>query len=346
MRRLARPFVAVVVVLVGTGALAACGSSSKSAGGSSSTITLYSGQHEQTTDKLVAAFEAESGIKVKTRFGDEAEMANQIATEGSHSPADVFLTENSPALELLQEKNLLAPITTSTLSDVPAKYNSPQGDWVGVSARANVMVYNTNKLTASQLPKSIMDLASPAWKGKLGIAPSETDFQPIITSIMQAKGKDAALAWLKGVKANAGSHSYPDNETLVNVVNKGQVSIAVMNHYYWYRERDEVGASNTHSAIAFFAPKDPGYVVDVSGAAVLKSSGNQAAAQKLVAFFVSHNGEEVIAHSESYEYPLGSGVVTAKPLKPFDQLQPADVTIEQLGDGSGAIALLQQVQLL
>ena len=102
-----------------------------------------------------------------------------------------------------------------------------------------------------------------------------------------------------------------------------------------------------HSAIAFFAPKDAGYVLDVSGAAVLKSSKHQAAAQKLVAFLVGHNGEEVLAHSESYEYPLGSGVVTAKPLKPFDAAPARSrSSLSDLGDGSGAIALLQQVQLL
>ena len=175
----------------------------------------------------------------------------------------------------LQEKHLLAPIPATTLAHVPAKYNSTEGDWVGVSARVDVMVYNTNKLEASQLPKSIMDLASPEWKGKIGLAPSETDFQPIVTAVIKTYGKARALTWLQGLKANAGSHLYPDNETMVDMVNRGQVSIGVMNHYYWYRERDEVGASHTTSAIAFFAPHDPGYVIDVSGAAVLKSSKHQ-----------------------------------------------------------------------
>jgi iron(III) transport system substrate-binding protein len=349
VKRTNRLFTGIVTVLVAGSALAACGSSSGSASGDKSatpTITLYSGQHEQTTAKLVKTFEAESGIHVKVRSDDEAVLANQIETEGSHSPADVFYTENTPPLEFLQEHNLLAPLTASTLAAVDSKYNSTQGEWVGVSARVNVMVYNTDKLQASQLPKSVMDLASPQWKGKLGIAPGETDFQPIVTSIMKEKGKSAALAWLEAIKSNAGSHSYPDNESLTDMVNRGQVQIGLINHYYWYRQRDEVGAKSTHSAIAFFAPHDVGYVLDVSGAAVLKSSKNQAAAQKLVAFLVSHNGEEVLAHSESYEYPLGSGVVTAKPLKPFGQLQPIALSLSDLGDGSASIALLQQVQLL
>jgi iron(III) transport system substrate-binding protein len=344
-----RPLIGLAATLLAGSLLAACGSSSKGTTGTgtgSATITLYSGQHEQTTAKLVAAFTAESGIKVKVRNDDEAVLASQIQTEGSRSPADVFFTENTPPLEFLQEHDLLAKLTPSTLAAVDAKYNSTAGDWVGVSARVNVMVYNTDKLRPSELPKSLMDLASPAWKGKIGISPGETDFQPIVTSIIKEKGEKAAKDWLEGLKSNAGSHSYPDNESLTNMVNRGQVQIALINHYYWYRERDEVGAKNLHSAIAFFAPKDVGYVLDVSGAAVLKSSKHAEAAQKLVAFLVSAKGEQLLARSESYEYPLGSGVVTAKSLAPFAQLQPIALSLSDLGDGSQAIDLLRQVQLL
>jgi iron(III) transport system substrate-binding protein len=346
VRSFVRPGV-VVVTLAALG-LAACGSGSSSsgAGGPSVTITLYSGQHEQTTAELVAAFEQASGIKVKVRSDDEAVLANQIAQEGSHSPADVVYTENTPPLEFLQEKHLLSPVPAKTLGTVDSKYSSTAGDWIGVSARVSTIDYNTDALTPAQLPKSVMDLAKPEWKGKLGIAPGETDFQPLVTSIEKAKGRDAAQRWLEAIKANAGSHSYPDNETLSAMVDRGQVELGVINHYYWYRERDEVGVAKVHSAIAFFDPRDPGYILDVSGAAVLASSNHQPEAQKLVAFLVSHSGEEILARSESYEYPLGSGVQTAKQLPPFDQLQPVDLSLSELGDGHDALTLLQDAQLL
>jgi iron(III) transport system substrate-binding protein len=338
----AGPAIALAIALTLTAA--ACGGGGSSSG--EPTLTLYSGQHEQTTAQLVSAFEAATGIKVKIRTDDEAVLANQVAQEGSNSPADVFYSENTPPLEFLQEKHLLSPLAPATLAAVSSEYSSTAGDWVGVSARVDVMVYNTGKVQAADLPHSVMDLASPAWKGKLGIAPSETDFQPIIESVIRTYGTSRAQQWLQGVKSNAGGHIYPDNESLVNVINRGQVELGLMNHYYWYRERDEVGASHMHSAIAFFAPRDAGYVIDVSGAAVLKSSNHQAEAQRLVAFLVSHAGEEVIAHSESYEYPLGSKVETAKPLPAFAKLQPTAVNLAQLGDGSQALQLLQQVQLL
>jgi iron(III) transport system substrate-binding protein len=316
------------------------------AAAASTTITLYNGQHEQTTDALVSAFERQTGITVKVRSDDENVLANQIAEEGSNTPADVLFTENSAPLEFLQEKGLLGPVARTTLAAVPSQYNSPKGDWVGVSARVSVLVYNPRVVPASQLPTSILALASSKWKGKLGIAPAETDFEPLVTSIARSKGRAAALRWLGGIKANAASHTYPDNETLTAMVNQGQVGIGVINHYYWYRSVDENGKSNTHSAIAYFAPRDPGYVLDVSGAGVLRSTQHRGAAQKLLAFLVSAAGEQILAHSTSYEYPLGSGVVTAAPLRPFATLQPAPLTIQQIGDGQAAVALLREVQLL
>jgi len=322
----------------------AADASARSAGPPS--ITLYSGQHPQTVTSLVSAFEAKTGIQVRVRSDDEDVLAAQIAQEGSHSPADVFYTENSPPLEDLQSRGMLSTVDASTLARTPAKDNSPQHDWVGVSARVSVMVYNTKDLKASQLPGSVLDLAKPQWKGKIGLAPSETDFQPIVTAVALRYGKAKAVAWLDGMKANATGHDYPDNETLVTEVNNGQVELGVINHYYWYRMRDEIGASNVHSAEKLFAPHDAGYVIDVSGAGILESSKHQAADQEFLAFLVSKQGQEILAHSESYEYPLGSGVVTAKPLYSFSKLEPDPVTIAQLGTGAEAIGLLRDAGLL
>ncbi len=321
--------------------LSACGSS---AGHGGTAITLYNGQHEQTTAALVAAFEKQTGITVNVRTGDEAELGDQIMQEGSSSPADVFYTENTPVLEALRERGLLAAVAPSTLAAVPSRYDSAHGDWVGVSARVSVLVYNTAQIKASQLPSSILELAEPKWKGKLGFAPSETDFQPLITSIVKSDGKAAAERWLKGLQAN--SKTYPDNETVVAQVNNGESAVGLINHYYWFRLRAEIGAGAMHSALHYYAAGDPGDLVDVSGAAVLKSSSHQAAAQRFLAFLVSHAGQETIAHSHSYEYPLRPGVAPASGLRPFAELDPAAVTPAELGDGSEALGLEQKLGLL
>jgi iron(III) transport system substrate-binding protein len=308
------------------------------------TITLYSGQHEQTVSELVADFTKRTGIKVKVRSADEATLANQIIQEGSKSPADVFFAENPPALQVLSEKGLLAPVAPATLAAVPRARSAPSGDWVAISARAAVLDYNTDKLTKADLPKSLMDLASPTWKGRFAIAPGETDFQPLITSIAKVRGNAAALAWLKAVKKNA--KVLEDNELIAAAVNKGTVEAGLVDHYYWYRERDEVGTDNTHSALHYFAPHDPGMLVDVSAAAVLKSSKNATDAQRFLAYLVSKPAQTIIATSESYEYPLRPGVVNHKVIRPLGSIVPARVTATQLGDGKAALEMLQQVGLL
>src|ERR1700735_851169 len=308
------------------GGLAACGGAASGAGGSAGSITLYSGQHEQTTQSLVTAFEQQTGIHVNVRYNDEDSFADEIIAEKPHPVADVFYTENSPALEYLQDQGLLARVDSSTLAKTPSKYNSPQGDWVGISARVSVLIYNPSLISESQLPTSVLQLANPKYKGKLAFAAGETDFQPVVTSVARTYGDAKAASWLDGIKANAGSHIYPDNETIADEVNRGAVAFGVVNQYYWYRMQAELGASNVHSKIAYFAPQDPGYVVDVSGAAILKSSKNMADAQKFLAFTVSKPGQEIIAHSISFEYPLDDGVQTTAPETPFAALQPNSIS--------------------
>jgi iron(III) transport system substrate-binding protein len=324
--------------------LAACGSPS---GAGKITITLYNGQHVQTTDSLVAAFEkANPNISVAVRNDDEDTFDAQIVQEGSRSPADVIYTENSPALEYLQQRGLLAKVNAATLAKTPSKYNSPRGEWVGISARVSVLIYNPSLIKKQDLPTTILGLANSKYKGELAFAAGETDFQPIVTSVLKADGTPVALKWLDGIKANASGHIYPDDETIADEVNRGAVAFGVVNQYYWYRMRAEIGAANMRSLITYFAPHDPGYVIDVSGAGVLASSKHRAAAQRFLSFLVSEKGQEIIAHSISFEYPIASGVTTAQPETPFQDLEPYPVDIAQLGTGARAIALLREVQLL
>jgi iron(III) transport system substrate-binding protein len=338
-----RTFAVVTSAALTCALLAACGGSS---GASDDSITLFNGQHEQTTNELVAAFEKQTGIQVNVRSDDEDVLANQIALQGQNSPADVFFTENSPPLEFLAEKHLLSTVPSSTFGSIPSRYSSSRRDWIAVSGRVSVLVYNPSLIPASQLPRSVLQLADPKYKGKLALAPGETDFQPIVTSVLHAYGEARTLAWLTAIKANAAGHLLPDNETLVSDVNRGLVGFGLINQYYWYRLHSEVGAGADHSQIAYFAPHDPGYVIDVSGAAVLKSSKHQADAQRFLAFLVSRKGQEIIAHSSSYEYPLLAGVKAYSAETPFSRLEPNAISIDELGDGATAIKLLQRVGLL
>ncbi|MGH7043184.1 MAG: iron ABC transporter substrate-binding protein [Acetobacteraceae bacterium] len=309
------------------------------------TLTLYSAQHQQMVDMVIAAFTKATGIKVRVHQGEAPEIASQLIAEGSSSPADVVFVENSPELVLLDEKGLLAKVDAATLAQVPAKYSAPDGDWVGVLARENVLAYNPAKIAASALPASLLDLAKPAWKGKVAIAPTDADFLPLLSAIAKLKGRAAALAWLKGLKANA--QIFQDDEGVVAAVDRGSVATGIINNYYWARLRTEEGPARLHAKIHHFGHHDVGALVNISGAGVLRSSRHKAAAQRFLAFLVSKPLQEMLARSDvDYEYPLAEGVAANPLLKPFGQLHPPPIGVARLGDDREAGRLLREAGLI
>jgi iron(III) transport system substrate-binding protein len=308
-------------------------------------LTLYSAQHEQTVATLVAGFEKATGIRVQVHSGDGPEVANQIIQEGAASPADIFFTENSPEIAVLDEKGLLAPVEPLTLAEVPAKDSAPDGHWVGVLARENVLAYNTGMISASQLPTSLLDLTGPAWKGKVAIAPSDNDFLPLVNAVLVTKGHDAALAWLRGLKANA--QIFDDDEGVVAAVNRGAVATGVINNYYWARLQSELGSGHMHSAIYHFSHGDIGGLINVSGAGVLKTAKDPKDAQRFLAYLVAADTQKLLAdNTVVFEYPLHPGVAPNPVLKPFDELQPPAITVAQLGDDAQVVDLLNEAGLL
>jgi iron(III) transport system substrate-binding protein len=308
-------------------------------------ITLYSAQHEQMIDQMTQMFTRETGITVRVRSGEAPEIANEIAQEGARSPADVYFTENSPELILLDEKGLLAPVDPSTLEAVPSKYNAADGHWVGVFARVSVLAYNPALINEDQLPRSLMNLAQPQWRGKVAIAPSDADFLPLVGAVAALHGKAAALEWLKGLRRNA--NIFDDDEGVVAAVDRGSVMTGVINSYYWARLWTEQGSAKTKSRIYYFPQGDVGGLINVSGATVLKSSKHQAAGQRFLAFLVSKKVQATIAQGDiDFEYPLVPGLTANPLLKPFNELQPPPISISQLGDDQLAAGLLRQAGLL
>jgi len=228
---------------------------------------------------------------------------------------------------------------------VPAKYSAADGDWLGVLARENVLDFNASMISETALPASLMDLARPEWAGKVGIAPSDADFLPLVSAVIRTQGKPAALAWLNGLKANA--KIYEDDESVVAAVARGDVAVGVVNNYYWARLEADLGPRKIDSALYHFKHGDIGGLINISGAAVLKSSKNQAAAQKFLAFLVSHQAQVALGESEiDFEYPLAPGVAPNKRLAPFSALQPPAISVSKLGDDQDAGALLQQAGLI
>lgn len=306
-------------------------------------IVVYNAQHESLTKAWVEGFTKETGIKVTVRNGDDTEMGNQIVQEGAASPADVFLTENSPAMVLVDNAGLFAPVAPTTLEQVEAAYRPAHGKWVGIAARSTVFVYNPAKLPEADLPKSLMDLAGPAWKGRWGASPAGADFQAIVAAVLELKGEATTLEWLKGMKNNV--TAYRGNSAVLKAVNAGQIDSGVIYHYYSFGDQAKTGENSNNTALHYFKHKDPGAFVSVSGGGVLASSKHKEQAQALLKWITGKDGQDILKTGKSFEYAVGKNAPSNPKLVPLSQLDAPVVDASKL-DSKKAVDLMTQAGLL
>ncbi|MEO3741259.1 iron(III) transport system substrate-binding protein [Kosakonia oryzendophytica] len=281
-------------------------------------IVVYNAQHENLTKTWVDEFTKETGIKVTLRNGGDTELGNQLVQEGSVSPADVFLTENSPAMTLVDNAKLFAPLDADTLKQVPARFRPAHGRWIGIAARSTVFVYNPSKISHAQLPVSLMDLAKPEWKGRWAASPSGADFQAIVSAMLSLKGEKATLDWLKAMKTNF--TPYKGNSTVMKAVNAGQIDGGVIYHYYYFVDQSKTGENSKNTQLHYFKHQDPGAFVSISGGGVLASSKHPKQAQAFIKWITGKTGQDMLRTNTAFEYAVGEHAASNEKLVPLDQL--------------------------
>lgn len=304
-------------------------------------ITVYNGQHKEATQALADAFTQATGIKVKINSGKSDQLAGQIKEEGSRSPADVFYSEQIPPLVTLSAANLLETLPAKTINDTRRKGVpvAAKKDWVALSGRSRVVVYDTRKLSEKDLEKSVLNYATPKWKDRIGYVPTSGAFLEQVVAIVKLKGEAAALKWLKGLKEYG--KPYAKNSVALQAVENGEIDAALINNYYWHAFAREKGVQNVHTRLNFVRHRDPGALVTYSGAAVLKSSQNKDEAKKFVAFLASKEGQRALTAVRA-EYPLNPHVVSTFNLEPIAKLEAPQVSATTVSEKEHATRLLEQ----
>ena len=311
-----------------TGAVAFAGLATAPAFAQDGGIVVYNAQHESLAKEWAEGFTKETGIPVTLRNGGDSEFSNQIVAEGASSPADVFLTENSPAMVLVENAGLFAPLDADTLAEVPENFRPASGKWIGIAARSTVFAYNKTKLSADQLPKSLLDLADPSWKGRWAASPSGADFQAIVSALLELKGEEATVNWLKAMKENF--TAYKGNGTVMKAVNAGEIDGGVIYHYYWFGDQAKTGENSNNVELHYFKNEDPGAFVSISGGGVLASSKHPKEAQAFIKWIAGKGGQDILKNGTSYEYAVGVDAASNPKLVPLADLQAPKVEPSKL----------------
>lgn len=314
-----------------------------SSGGGSGSLTIYAGRSSTLVDPVLKQFAKESGINVRVRYGDSTELASTILEEGKNSPADIFYGQDAGSLGALSSANRLTPISSDILSLVPDAYCSPQGLWVGISGRARVVAYNTDKFSPADLPTSVLSYSDPRWRGRVGFVPPSDGFPDFVTALRITQGEDGARTWLQAFKAN-NPKAYPNNLAALQAVADGEIDVALVNHYYLFRSLKEKG-EGFKARNYYFRNGDPGGLINVSGAAILDTADNREDAERFLRYLLAAEAQEYFAEN-TFEYPLASGMPADPQLPPLSELQPPKIDLSRLADLQGSLKLMREVGLL
>lgn len=311
--------------------------------GSAANLTIYSGRNEELVGPIIERFREESGLNVEVRYGDTAELASTILEEGENSPADVFFAQDAGALGAVADEGLFTELPQETLAKVEERFRSPEGEWAGVSGRARVVAYNTERISEEELPESILDFTDPEWEGRIGWPPTNGSFQAFVTALRVTQGEDGARQWLEGIQAND-PQVYENNIATIEGVAAGEVDVGFVNHYYLFRFLEEQG-EDFPVRNYYLKGGDVGSLVNVAGVGVLKTAPDPEQAQQFANFLVSEKAQQYFA-DETFEYPMIEGVETNEELVPLSEVETPDIDLGSLDDLEGTLQLLQETGVL
>jgi iron(III) transport system substrate-binding protein len=326
-----------------TGTTPPSGSSNPEGSGDnpSGRLVVYSGRSEPLIQPVLDRFRNHyPEIDILLKSGSNSELANGLIEEKNNPQADIFITTEVFTIQALQQAGILQSYVSDAAPGLPPAAVGPNNEWHGITQRARVIMYNTDLVSDDQAPGSIFELTSPAWQGQVASANSTNgSLQAQIATMRQLSGDEVTGEWLQGMVDNDvtwfGGHT-----DVRKAVGAGEFKLGLVNHYYYYLQKAE------GSPVGIVFPDqeegDTGLFTNLTAAGIIKGSRNLPAAQALVDYLLSSEGQELFAKL-NYEYPLLPGTALHPDVLPLEGFRLADVDIARAAEERDAtFDLLEQ----
>ena len=300
-------------------------------------LTIYSGRRETLVAPVIERFSHASGLKVRVKYGESSHISATLLEEGKKTKADIFLAQDPASLGSVL--SLLTPLPSDILDQVPPWARSDVGLWVGVSARARVVAYNTKKYSDAEMPDDVMGFVGRQWKERIGWNLRSTSSQVMVTAMRVLWGETKTLAWLNGLRANS-THIFASNTSALAAVASGEIDVAFVNHYYLHQALAQTDAD---LPVANYHPRagGPGALIMVTGGGVLSTAPHQANALEFLDFLLASESQDYFSNT-LYEYPLKTGVRTSLASGSLSSISHPRLNFEDLMDMVGTQRLLRE----
>lgn len=292
----------------------------------SGTVTVYIGR-QYGIEPVFDSFTAATGIEVRFTSGGDPELRERLIAEGENTPADVVLTADAANAELAAGAGALAAIESDALtSAIPEELRSPDNMWFGLSRRARVVIYSTERVT--EPPLTYAAVGDPQWQGRVCLRPSTHPYtQSLVASIIAAEGQERATEIVSSWVANDPLYINSDTD-IYRAVAAGECDIAIANTYYLGRLQLE--DPDFPVAIQFPEQDGRGAHVNISAGAVTANAPNPEAAKVLLEWLATDGQQEFV--DANSEYPADPTVPTSDLVAAWGEFTADTGVIRRLGE--------------
>ena len=313
--------------------------------------------------EVLAACARATGVEVDAVYDTEATkttaLENRIRAERDRPRADFFWSSEGFAAVRLAADGLLAELPEPLWSAWPEAHRDGGRRWLAFAARARVVVARKGSASSSSAASSAAaapiaqwtDLAARARDGaapSISIAIADPRFGTTnghLAALEQAWGAAALDAWLDGLRANGVRVLPGGNAATVDAVAGGECTYGLTD------SDDALAAIERGLPLEMFVPRTLAAGSAGGGTMLMPNTvslianapGDRAATEKVVAWLVSPECEELIARSPSRNLPLGPKARVAS--APFAEPDPLRFDIARASERAMQVAVAAKNRL-
>src|SRR5215216_6715320 len=140
---------------------------------SNNEVVVYTSVDQVFSEPVLKEFEKQTGIKVNAVFDTEETKStgvlNRLIAEKNNPQCDVFWSGDPMRADVLKQRGITEAYHSPAASGINEVFVDKDYNWIGFSARARVLLINTNLVKPQDFPFSILDLTNEKYKAQFTI---------------------------------------------------------------------------------------------------------------------------------------------------------------------------------
>ena len=256
-------------------------------------VVWYTSTPIATANKIIKAFEAETGVKVELFRSGGSQVIRRFMQEqqAGHLAADVLTTSDPAATAALARKGIFVAFKPTNFDKVPAEAKDPNGAYVAQRLNMITIYVRHDKIADAAAPKTWSDLLDPKYKGQM--VTTDPSYTALGLMTVATLAKKFGWGFYEKLRS-ADTMVVQGNQQVADMLKNGERLIAAgaLDSY----AADERKAGHPISTIY---PSE-GALIIASPTAIVKGSPNPNAAKLFAEFMLSDTAQKFFPEDGGY----------------------------------------------